>query len=293
MQAVQKKLAELQAQFEENNRKKLQLERDVDLCSKKLDRCIVCLQTDETKYLILCQINASLIFWELNWDVTLDTAMGDTLMPVDWGPGSPIYRVCTVKPLQSNIKGYRNSNYCSPSVSPRVSFLFLLFLIPCIDKFKFELGLTDTYNNYGGYQRVKQTSICNTLSLSHLEVSLYLSAPPPLQGREADRRAGWGEGPVGPGGHGPLHAVQQPHGGHPHLLRHRRLPRRLHVCVQTGQGGPVSRQPCVAAFHSVVLRWLPRTCTLVCTARPCVPAFHSNLIVCALLHELEANVILV
>ena len=35
---VQKKLADLQAQFEENTRKKQQLEHDVDLCSKKLDR---------------------------------------------------------------------------------------------------------------------------------------------------------------------------------------------------------------------------------------------------------------
>lgn len=38
LKAVQKKLADLQASFEENNRKKLQLETDVDLCSKKLTR---------------------------------------------------------------------------------------------------------------------------------------------------------------------------------------------------------------------------------------------------------------
>ena len=38
LRAVQKKLADLQASFEENNSKKQQLEKDVDLCSKKLDR---------------------------------------------------------------------------------------------------------------------------------------------------------------------------------------------------------------------------------------------------------------
>ena len=41
MHVVQKKLADLQAQFEENTRKKQQLEHDVDLCSKKLDRLLV------------------------------------------------------------------------------------------------------------------------------------------------------------------------------------------------------------------------------------------------------------
>lgn len=35
---VQKKLADLQASFDENNRKKQQLEHDVDMCSKKLER---------------------------------------------------------------------------------------------------------------------------------------------------------------------------------------------------------------------------------------------------------------
>ena len=38
LHAVQKKLADLQAQFDENNAKKKQLETDVDMCSKKLDR---------------------------------------------------------------------------------------------------------------------------------------------------------------------------------------------------------------------------------------------------------------
>lgn len=38
LQTVQKKLADLQASFDENNRKKEQLEHDVDMCSKKLDR---------------------------------------------------------------------------------------------------------------------------------------------------------------------------------------------------------------------------------------------------------------
>ncbi len=38
LKAVQQKLADLQASYEENNRKKLQLESDVDLCSKKLIR---------------------------------------------------------------------------------------------------------------------------------------------------------------------------------------------------------------------------------------------------------------
>ena len=38
LKEVQDKLAKLQAQFDENNNKKLQLERDVDLCSKKLSR---------------------------------------------------------------------------------------------------------------------------------------------------------------------------------------------------------------------------------------------------------------
>ena len=41
MRVVQKKLADLQAQFAENTRKKQQLEHDVDLCSKKLDRLLV------------------------------------------------------------------------------------------------------------------------------------------------------------------------------------------------------------------------------------------------------------
>ena len=35
---MQQKLASLKAQFEENNKKKLQLEHDVDQCSKKLAR---------------------------------------------------------------------------------------------------------------------------------------------------------------------------------------------------------------------------------------------------------------
>ena len=38
LHTVQKKLADLQASFDENNRKKQQLEHDVDMCSKKLDR---------------------------------------------------------------------------------------------------------------------------------------------------------------------------------------------------------------------------------------------------------------
>lgn len=38
LRTVQQKLADLQASFDENNRKKQQLERDVDMCSKKLDR---------------------------------------------------------------------------------------------------------------------------------------------------------------------------------------------------------------------------------------------------------------
>ena len=38
LRAVQQKLANLQAQFKENNDKKKQLEVDVDMCSKKLDR---------------------------------------------------------------------------------------------------------------------------------------------------------------------------------------------------------------------------------------------------------------
>ena len=38
LRAVQQKLANLQAQFTENNNKKKQLEVDVDMCSKKLDR---------------------------------------------------------------------------------------------------------------------------------------------------------------------------------------------------------------------------------------------------------------
>ncbi len=38
LRVVQKKLADLQASFTENNRKKKQLEKDVDLCSKKLSR---------------------------------------------------------------------------------------------------------------------------------------------------------------------------------------------------------------------------------------------------------------
>ncbi len=38
LKAVQDKLADLQASFDENNRKKIQLETDVDLCSKKLVR---------------------------------------------------------------------------------------------------------------------------------------------------------------------------------------------------------------------------------------------------------------
>ena len=38
LRAVQQKLADLQAQFDENMAKKEQLERDVDICTKKLDR---------------------------------------------------------------------------------------------------------------------------------------------------------------------------------------------------------------------------------------------------------------
>lgn len=38
LRAVQKKLADLQASFKENNDKKKQLEKDVELCSKKLSR---------------------------------------------------------------------------------------------------------------------------------------------------------------------------------------------------------------------------------------------------------------
>lgn len=38
LHTVQQKLADLQASFDENNRKKQQLEHDVDMCSKKLDR---------------------------------------------------------------------------------------------------------------------------------------------------------------------------------------------------------------------------------------------------------------
>lgn len=38
LRTVQKKLADLQASFDENNQKKQQLEHDVDMCSKKLDR---------------------------------------------------------------------------------------------------------------------------------------------------------------------------------------------------------------------------------------------------------------
>ena len=41
MREVQQKLADLQAQFNENTAKKEQLERDVDMCSKKLDRYIL------------------------------------------------------------------------------------------------------------------------------------------------------------------------------------------------------------------------------------------------------------
>ena len=38
LRAVQQKLADLRAQFDENMAKKEQLERDVDMCTKKLDR---------------------------------------------------------------------------------------------------------------------------------------------------------------------------------------------------------------------------------------------------------------
>ena len=41
LKEVQDKLADLQASFTENNNKKIQLEEDVDLCSKKLERCVV------------------------------------------------------------------------------------------------------------------------------------------------------------------------------------------------------------------------------------------------------------
>ena len=40
LRAVQQKLADLRAQFDENMAKKEQLERDVDMCTKKLDRWI-------------------------------------------------------------------------------------------------------------------------------------------------------------------------------------------------------------------------------------------------------------
>ncbi len=42
LRKVQKKLADLQASFKENNDKKQQLEKDVDICSKKLDRYCMC-----------------------------------------------------------------------------------------------------------------------------------------------------------------------------------------------------------------------------------------------------------
>ena len=38
LRAVQQKLADLRAQFDENMAKKEQLEKDVDMCTKKLDR---------------------------------------------------------------------------------------------------------------------------------------------------------------------------------------------------------------------------------------------------------------
>ncbi len=38
LRIVQKRLADLQESFRENNSKKQQLEKDVDLCSKKLSR---------------------------------------------------------------------------------------------------------------------------------------------------------------------------------------------------------------------------------------------------------------
>ena len=40
LKAVQDKLANLQASFKENTAKKQQLEVDVDICSKKLGRCV-------------------------------------------------------------------------------------------------------------------------------------------------------------------------------------------------------------------------------------------------------------
>ena len=48
LRAVQQKLANLQAQFKENNNKKKQLEVDVDICSKKLDRYCGCLHRTGT-----------------------------------------------------------------------------------------------------------------------------------------------------------------------------------------------------------------------------------------------------
>ncbi len=40
LHSVQKKLADLQESFTENNSKKQQLEKDVDICSKKLSRYV-------------------------------------------------------------------------------------------------------------------------------------------------------------------------------------------------------------------------------------------------------------
>lgn len=43
LRIVQKKLSDLQESFRENNSKKQQLEKDVDLCSKKLTRYVLLL----------------------------------------------------------------------------------------------------------------------------------------------------------------------------------------------------------------------------------------------------------
>ncbi len=52
LRTVQEKLADLQASFDENNRKKQQLERDVDMCSKKLDRSALIVSTLQSSTVI-------------------------------------------------------------------------------------------------------------------------------------------------------------------------------------------------------------------------------------------------
>ena len=57
LREVQQKLAYLQAQFNENTAKKEQLERDVDMCSKKLDRyTLICrlIHPDSDTCTMLC-----------------------------------------------------------------------------------------------------------------------------------------------------------------------------------------------------------------------------------------------